>query len=41
MFPDGQDGKTTFSLPEKAREIWDSKIIQPPRIATLSRDILF
>jgi hypothetical protein len=30
-----------FLLPEKAKEIWDSKIIQPSRIAIRSREILF
>lgn len=30
-----------FALPEKSKEIWDSKIIQPSRIAILSREILF
>ena len=30
-----------FSLPEKASEIWDSKTIQPSRIAILSREILY
>jgi hypothetical protein len=30
-----------FLLPEKARGIWESKIIRPSRIAILSRDILY
>lgn len=30
-----------FSLPEKAAEIWDSELVQPSRIAILSREILF
>ncbi|MGA2591537.1 MAG: hypothetical protein ABSH32_16580 [Bryobacteraceae bacterium] len=34
-------GRPRFSLPERAREIWDSKVIRPSRIATLSRDILY